>query len=65
MATGIEADFVLILAGVVIAGMFIWRDRTSSGQVVFVLILVAVALAQTIWGDARRMKEKEYETATH
>lgn len=76
MATPIVADFGLALAGVVAAGVLIWRDRTSSGQtvvaglvlattitfsghddwqVVIALVLVAVTLAQTIWGDAQRL----------
>ena len=77
MATGIVADFGLILAGVTTAGLLIWRDRTSSWQTVVAgvvlaamiagsghddvligtaLVLGAVTLAQTIWGDAHRLR---------
>lgn len=77
MATPIVADFVLILAGAVTAGVLIWRDRTSSWQtvaaglllaamiagsghddvlMVAALVLVAVTFAQTIWGDAQRLR---------
>lgn len=77
LGTGIVADFGMVLAGVITAGVLIWRDRTSSWQTVVAglllaamiawsghddvlmgtaLILVAVTFAQTIRGDAQRLR---------
>lgn len=45
LAMGHVADFVLILAGVITAGLIIWRDRTSSWQTVAAGVLLAVMIA--------------------
>ncbi len=44
MATGIVADFGLILAGVVTAGVLIWRDRTLSWQTVAAGVVLAALI---------------------
>jgi len=44
MATPIVADFGLALAGVVTAGVLIWRDRTSSGQTVVAGLVLATMI---------------------
>jgi hypothetical protein len=77
MATGVVADVVLALAGVITALILLWRDRTSPWQtlvaggvltvmivesghddrlLMVALILVAVTLAQAIWGDGQRAR---------
>lgn len=45
MATGVVADFILIPAGVLMAGVLIWRDRTSSWQTMVAGLVLVVMIA--------------------
>ena len=55
MATGIVADFGLILAGVTTAGLLIWRDRTSSWQTVVAGLVLAAMIAGSGHDDVLMM----------